>query len=150
MTSLYTKRATRISKISSEMMWMTFRSGQQTITRAWTPAKPKNFWFTLEEWSWASLVLLSMVTRLTDYVCQVWSTALTSEQSHAVETIQRRAMQTISPHKANEEALHEHRYSHPAATTEWTVYVIDFLKTYVTLVIGSTIFYHSSTTLVIS
>ena len=36
-------------------------------------------------------------------------TALTSEQSHAVETIQRRAMQIISPHKTYEEALREHK-----------------------------------------
>ena len=47
----------------------------------------------------------------TEYACQVWSTALTIEQSHAVETIQRRAMQIISPppHETYEEALREHR-----------------------------------------
>ena len=39
----------------------------------------------------------SFVQSTTEYACQVWSTALTIEQSHAVETIQRRAMQTISP-----------------------------------------------------
>ena len=41
----------------------------------------------------------SLVRSKTEYIhaCQVWSTALTSEQSHAVETIQRRAMQIISP-----------------------------------------------------
>ena len=39
----------------------------------------------------------SFVRSKTEYACQVWSTALTSEQSHAVETIQRRAMQIISP-----------------------------------------------------
>ena len=39
----------------------------------------------------------SFIRSTTEYACQVWSTALTSEQSHAVETIQRRAMQIISP-----------------------------------------------------
>ena len=52
---------------------------------------------------------LSFVRSKTEYACQVWSTALTNEQSHAVETIQRRAMQIISPHKTYEEALREHR-----------------------------------------
>ena len=51
----------------------------------------------------------SFVRSKTEYACQVWSTALTIEQSHAVETIQRRAMQIISPHKTYEEALREHR-----------------------------------------
>ena len=51
----------------------------------------------------------SIVRSTTEYACQVWSTSLTNEQSHAVETIQRRAMQIISPHKTYEEALHEHR-----------------------------------------
>ena len=51
----------------------------------------------------------SFVRSMTEYACQVWSTALTSEQCHAVETIQRRAMQIISPHKTYEEALHQHR-----------------------------------------
>ena len=41
----------------------------------------------------------SFVRSTTEYACQVWSTALTSEQSHAVETIQRRAMLIISLHK---------------------------------------------------
>ena len=39
----------------------------------------------------------SIVRSTTEYACQVWSTSLTNEQSHAVETIQRRAMQIISP-----------------------------------------------------
>ena len=53
---------------------------------------------------------LSFVRSKTEYGCQVWSTALTSEQSHAVEKIQRRAMQiTPPPHKTYEEALREHR-----------------------------------------
>ena len=51
----------------------------------------------------------SIVRSTTEYACQAWSTSLTNEQSHAVETIQRRAMQIISPHKTYEEALHEHR-----------------------------------------
>ena len=52
----------------------------------------------------------SFVRSTTDYAYQVWLTALTSEQSHAVETTQSRAMQIISPpHKMYEEALHEHR-----------------------------------------
>ena len=51
----------------------------------------------------------SIVRSTTEYACQVWSTSLTNEQSHAVETIQRRAMQIISPHKKYEEALHENR-----------------------------------------
>ena len=51
----------------------------------------------------------SFVRSTTEYACQVWSTALTSEQSHKVETIQRRAMQIISPHKTYEEALREHK-----------------------------------------
>ena len=40
---------------------------------------------------------LFFVRSKTEYACQVWSTALTSKQSHAVETIQRRAMQIIPP-----------------------------------------------------
>ena len=48
-------------------------------------------------------------TQKTEYACQVWSTSLTIEQSHAVETIQRGAMQIISAHMAYEKALHEHR-----------------------------------------
>ena len=40
---------------------------------------------------------VSIVRSTTEYACQVWSTSLTNEQSHAVETIQRRAMQIISP-----------------------------------------------------
>ena len=51
----------------------------------------------------------SVVRSTTEYACQVWSTSMTSEQSHAVETIQRRAMQIISPHKTYDEALHDHR-----------------------------------------
>ena len=51
----------------------------------------------------------SFVRSKTECACQVWSTALTIEQSHAVETIERRAMQIISPHKTIEEALCEHR-----------------------------------------
>ena len=39
----------------------------------------------------------SIVRSTTEYACQVWSTSLTNEQRHAVETIQRRAMQIISP-----------------------------------------------------
>ena len=49
------------------------------------------------------------VRSTTEYACQVWSTSLTSEQSHAVETIQRRAMQIICPHKTYDEDLHDHR-----------------------------------------
>ena len=51
----------------------------------------------------------SFVRSTTEYACQVWSTSLTSEHSHAVETIQRLAMQLISPHKTYDEALHDHR-----------------------------------------
>ena len=51
----------------------------------------------------------SFVRSKTEYACQVCPTALTSEQSHAVETIQRRAMQIISPHKTYEGALREHK-----------------------------------------
>ena len=51
----------------------------------------------------------SFVRSKTEYACQVWSTQLTSEQSHAVETIQRRAMQIISPHNTYEEALRQHK-----------------------------------------
>ena len=51
----------------------------------------------------------SFLRSKTEYACHVWSTALTSEQSHAVETIQRRTIQIISPHTTYEEALHEHR-----------------------------------------
>ena len=51
----------------------------------------------------------SFVRSTTEYACQVWSTSLTSEQSHAVETIQRRAMQIISPHKTYDEVIHDHR-----------------------------------------
>ena len=51
----------------------------------------------------------SFVRSKAEYACQVWSTALTSEQSHAVETIRRRAMQIISPHKTYLEAICEHR-----------------------------------------
>ena len=51
----------------------------------------------------------SFVRSKTEYDCQVWSTALTIEQSHAVDTIQRRARQIISPHKTYDEALCEHR-----------------------------------------
>ena len=51
----------------------------------------------------------SIVRSTTENACQVWSTTLTNEQRHAVETIQRRAMQIISsPHKTYEETLHEH------------------------------------------
>ena len=48
----------------------------------------------------------SFVRSKTEYACQVWSTALTIEQSHAVETIQRRAMQIISPNKTYEVTAH--------------------------------------------
>ena len=51
----------------------------------------------------------SFVRSKTEYACQVWSTQPTSEQSHAVETIQRRAMQIISPHNTYEEALREYK-----------------------------------------
>ena len=51
----------------------------------------------------------SFVRSTTECACQVWSTSLTSEQSHAVETIRRRAMQIISPHKTYDEALRDHR-----------------------------------------
>ena len=51
----------------------------------------------------------SFVRSTMEYACQVWYTSLTSEQSHAVETIQRRAMQIISPHKTYDDALHDHR-----------------------------------------
>ena len=44
-----------------------------------------------------STCYFSIVRSTTEYACQVWSTTLTNEQSHAVETIQRRAMQIISP-----------------------------------------------------
>ena len=39
----------------------------------------------------------SIVRSTTEYACQVWSTSPTNVQSHAVETIQRRATQIISP-----------------------------------------------------
>ena len=39
----------------------------------------------------------SIIRSTTVYACQVFSTALTSEQSHTVETIQRRAVQIIPP-----------------------------------------------------
>ena len=50
-----------------------------------------------------------MPTSLVDLLVTCERVSLTSEQSHAVETIQRRAMQIISPHKTYDEALHDHR-----------------------------------------
>ena len=91
----------------------------------------------------------SFVRSTTEYACQVWSTALTSEQSHAVETIQRRAMHIISPHKTYKEALREHRLVTLQQRRNELCNRL-FFKTFRTLVIGSTLFYHGSTTLVIS
>ena len=49
------------SRDKLQMPWMTFRSWQQTTTWAWTPAKRKNFWFTMEEKSLISHLSPSMV-----------------------------------------------------------------------------------------
>ena len=54
----------------------------------------------------------------------------------------------ISPHNTYEEALREHKLV--TCSSDGMNCVTDFLKTFRTLVIGSTLFYHGSATLVIS
>ena len=55
------------------------------------------------------------------YACQVWSTSLTNEQSHAVETIQCRAMQIISllplQHNPGYQLRHSKKYPLPLVKT---------------------------------
>ena len=56
----------------------------------------------LKRTGWSANALLtcyfSFARSKTEFACEVWSTALTSEQSHTIEIIQRRAMHITPPH----------------------------------------------------
>ncbi len=50
-------------------------------------------------------VYLCIVTSVTEYACQVWSTSLTIHEEEVIESIQRRGLQIIKPSLSYREAL---------------------------------------------
>ncbi len=48
---------------------------------------------------------LTLVHTVVEYVCQVWSTGLTKEQSQTLESIQKRALRIISPNETHEDGV---------------------------------------------